>query len=67
MVDLLQRPYTEARVADIPRRLQAYFKSRGYYDVKVTATGAPGRQAMGACRCRSRFQPARFIILMGSA
>lgn len=41
MVDLLQRPYTEARVADIPRRLQAYFKSRGYYDVKVTATGAP--------------------------
>lgn len=41
MVDLLQRPYTEARVADIPRRLQSYFKSRGYYDVKVTATGAP--------------------------
>jgi outer membrane protein assembly complex protein YaeT len=41
IVDLLQRPYTEARVADIPRRLQSYFKSRGYYDVKVTAAGAP--------------------------
>jgi outer membrane protein insertion porin family len=38
--DLLQRPYTDARVADIPRRLQAYFKARGYYDVKVVADGA---------------------------
>jgi outer membrane protein insertion porin family len=38
--DLLQRPYTDARVADIPRRLEAYFKARGYYDVKVDATGA---------------------------
>jgi len=41
MLDLLQQPYTDARIADIPRRLQAYFKSRGYYDVKVEATGAP--------------------------
>src|SRR5207247_10588547 len=41
LVDLLQRPYTEARVEDIPRRLQAYFKARGYYDVEVEATGAP--------------------------
>jgi len=41
LVDLLQRPYTDARVEDIPRRLQAYFKARGYYDVKVEATGAP--------------------------
>ena len=40
MLDLLQRPYTDARIADIPRRLQAYFKARGYYDVKVAATGA---------------------------
>src|SRR5213592_2344526 len=38
MLDLLQQPYTDARIADIPRRLQAYFKSRGYYDVKVEAT-----------------------------
>jgi len=41
IVDLLQRPYTDARVEDIPRRLQAYFKARGYYDVKVVANGAP--------------------------
>ena len=36
--DLLDQPYTEARVADIPRRLQSYFKTRGYYSVKVEAT-----------------------------
>src|SRR2546426_6353666 len=41
LLDLLQRPYTEARVEDIPRRLQAYFKARGDYDVKVVAIGAP--------------------------
>lgn len=41
IIDLLQRPYTDARVDDIPRRLQAYFKARGYYDVKVVANGAP--------------------------
>src|SRR5438093_5057506 len=47
LVDLLQRPYTGARVEDIPRRLEAYFKARGYYDVKVVANGAP-EEAVGA-------------------
>src|SRR5260370_26300654 len=47
IVDLLQRPYTDARVEDIPRRLQAYFKARGYYDVKVAATGAPEEAVNG--------------------
>ncbi len=41
LVDLVNAPYTDNRVADIPRRLQTYFKSRGYYDVKVEAVGAP--------------------------
>src|SRR5438876_11687717 len=41
MLDLLHRPYTDARVEDIPRRLQAYYKTRGYYDVKVVASGVP--------------------------
>lgn len=41
IADLLDQPYTEARVADIPRRLQSYFKTRGYYDVKIVATGDP--------------------------
>jgi outer membrane protein assembly complex protein YaeT len=45
--DLLQRPYTDLRVEDIPRRLQAYFKARGYYDVKVDATGAPEEAVNG--------------------
>jgi outer membrane protein insertion porin family len=43
LADLLKQPYTDARVADIPRRLQAYFKSRGYYEVKVEATSEPDR------------------------
>src|SRR5213596_4171406 len=47
IIDLLQRPYTEVRVADIPRRLQAYFKARGYYDVKVEANGAPEEAIAG--------------------
>ena len=45
LADLLKQPYTDARVADIPRRLQAYFKSRGYYAVKVEATAEPEHAA----------------------
>ena len=41
IVDLLKQPYTDAYVSDIPRRLQAYYKARGYYDVKVEAIGDP--------------------------
>ena len=47
MLYLLQRPYTDARIADIPRRLQAYYKARGYYDVKVVAIGAPEEAVNG--------------------
>jgi outer membrane protein assembly complex protein YaeT len=39
--DLLKQPYTDARVDDIPRRLQAYFKARCYYAIKVEATADP--------------------------
>src|SRR5881392_558321 len=45
--DLLQRPYTDVRVEDIPRRLEAYFKARGYYDVKVVADGVPDEAVNG--------------------
>jgi outer membrane protein assembly complex protein YaeT len=45
--DLIQRPYTDPRVEDIPRRLEAYFKARGYYDVKVVADGAPDQAVRG--------------------
>jgi len=47
MLDLLQQPYTDARVEDIPRRLQTYYKTRGYYDVKVVASGTPDDAANG--------------------
>ena len=39
--DLLEQPYTDNRVSDIPRRLQSYYRTRGYYEVKVDATGNP--------------------------
>src|ERR1041385_1046474 len=39
--DLLEQPYTDNRVSDIPRRLQTYYRTRGYYEVKVNATGNP--------------------------
>ncbi len=47
MLDLLSQPYTDSRVEDISRRLQAYFKARGYYAVKVDATGEPEQAAGG--------------------
>jgi outer membrane protein insertion porin family len=41
LAGILDKPYTDARVADIARRLQAFFKARGYYSAKVEATGNP--------------------------
>ncbi|MGI8480914.1 MAG: BamA/OMP85 family outer membrane protein [Chthoniobacterales bacterium] len=41
MLDLLEQPYTDNRVADVPRRMQTYFRTRGYYGVKVDAVGNP--------------------------
>src|SRR3954471_17715542 len=41
LIDLLEQPYTDGRVSDIPRRLQAYYRTRGYYEVKVDAIGNP--------------------------
>jgi outer membrane protein insertion porin family len=41
MADLLSEPYTDRRLADIPRRLEAFYKKRGYYAAKVDATGNP--------------------------
>ena len=45
--DLLEQPYTDARVADIPRRLQSYYKTRGYFDVKVEITAEPTQSRSG--------------------
>ncbi len=35
LLDLVEQPYTDGRVSDIPRRLQTYYRARGYYEVKV--------------------------------
>ncbi len=57
MLDLLGRPYTEARLADIPRRLQSYYKTRGYYAVKVDAEGAPTLAIHGRVPVRVTIDP----------
>lgn len=41
LLDLVEQPYTDGRVSDIPRRLQTYYRARGYYEVKVDAIGNP--------------------------
>ena len=57
MLDLLRRPYTEGRLADIPRRLQAYYKTRGYYAVKVDAVGDPALALHGRVPVRVTIDP----------
>ena len=47
LVDLVEQPYTDGRVSDIPRRLQTYYRARGYYEVKVDATGNPEAATSG--------------------
>lgn len=47
LLDLLEQPYTDGRVSDIPRRLQTYYRSRGYYEVKVDAIGNPAASENG--------------------
>jgi outer membrane protein insertion porin family len=57
IVDLLEQPYTDARVADIPRRLQAYYKARGYFDAKIDASGEPAAARDGHVPLRITIAP----------
>ncbi len=57
MLDLLRQPYTAERLADIPRRLQSYFKTRGYYAVKVDAVGEPSLAINGRVPVRITVEP----------
>ncbi len=57
LVDILDKPYTDARAADIPRRLQSYFKTRGYYDVKADAVGNPALARDGRVPVEISVQP----------
>jgi outer membrane protein insertion porin family len=47
LLDVVEQPYTDGRVSDIPRRLQTYYRARGYYEVKVEATGNPEAASNG--------------------
>src|SRR5687767_12382322 len=38
---------TTIRISDIPRRLQTYYRTRGYYEVKVDAVGNPAAARNG--------------------
>ena len=57
MLDLTDQPYTTGRVADIPRRMQTYFKTRGYYGVKVDAVGNPAAARNGHVPVLVTLQP----------
>ena len=57
ILDLVRRPFTEGRLNDIPRRLQAYYKTRGYYAVKVDAVGDPSLAIHGRVPVRIAIDP----------
>lgn len=65
MLDLIEQPYTESRVSDIPRRMQSYFRTRGYYEVKVDATGNPEAAANGRVPVLVTITPGRIYHFDG--
>jgi outer membrane protein assembly complex protein YaeT len=65
MLDLVEQPYTESRVADIPRRLQAYYRARGYYEVKVDAIGDPPAATDGRVPVQVTITPGRLYHFDG--
>ncbi|MBA3273062.1 MAG: hypothetical protein H0T11_04210, partial [Chthoniobacterales bacterium] len=66
MDDVLREPYTDRRVADIPRRLQTFFKERGYFNVKVDAAGTPAAARGGRVPVRVTISPGTVYYFDGS-
>ncbi len=66
IADLLAEPYTERRVADVPRRLEAFFKARGYYQVKVDAAGTPEAASRGRVPLRITISPGEVFYFDGT-
>lgn len=64
--DLLVEPYTDRRVADIPRRLEAFYKQRGYYQVKVDAAGSPEAATAGRVPLRITVSPGEVFYFDGT-
>jgi outer membrane protein insertion porin family len=65
MLDLVEQPYTDNRVADMPRRLQAYYRARGYYEVKVDAIGNPPASRNGKVPVQVTITPGRLYHFDG--
>lgn len=65
MLDLVEQPYTDSRLADIPRRLQAYYRARGYYEVKVDAIGDPPASSNGKVPVQVTITPGRLYHFDG--
>ena len=65
ILDLLAQPYTAARLADIPRRLQSYFKTRGYYSAKVDATGDVSAAVGGRVPIQVTVEPGKIYYFDG--
>jgi outer membrane protein insertion porin family len=65
MLDLIEQPYTDSRVSDIPRRMQSYFRTRGYYEVKVDATGNPAAAQNGRVPVQVSIVPGRLYHFDG--
>ena len=66
MEDILQEPYTDRRLADIPRRLQTFYKARGYYDIKVDAAGDAAAASGGRVPVRVTISPGPVYSFDGS-
>ncbi|HMG03983.1 MAG TPA: outer membrane protein assembly factor BamA [Chthoniobacterales bacterium] len=67
MLDLVEQPYTDSRVSDIPRRMQSYFRTRGYYEVKVDAIGNPEAARNGRVPVQVSITPGRLYHFDGVA
>ncbi len=65
MLDLVEQPYTDSRLADIPRRLQGYYRARGYYEVKVDAIGDPPAARDGKVPVQVTITPGRLYHFDG--
>jgi outer membrane protein insertion porin family len=65
IIDLIRQPYTQARLVDIPRRLESYFKTRGYYAAKVDAVGDPALALHGHVPIRITVEPGKVYYFDG--
>jgi outer membrane protein insertion porin family len=65
ILDLINQPYTDARLDDIQRRLQAYFKARGYFEADVKVTSGPLAAPNGRVPVQVMIEPGRLFRFDG--